>query len=150
MAEYDTRVKEQKRFIEEIDAKYPISFLEGEYDPKQFHDAIKGQEDSKEGGSRCYECYQLRLAETAKIAADNKYDYFTTTLSISPYKNAKWLNEIGQREADRYEGLSYLYADFKKRNGYRRSIELSKEHGLYRQDYCGCIYSKKERMLQKK
>ena len=148
--EYDIRVKEQQRFIHEIDAKYPVSFLEGEYVPKRFHEAIKGKEMIPEGGSRCYECYQLRLEETAKMAASQQYDYFTTTLSISPYKNAKGLNEIGQKIAAEYEGLFYLYADFKKRNGYRRSIELSKEYGLYRQDYCGCVYSKKERMLQKK
>lgn len=147
--EYEKRVQEQQRFLKEVKAKYPISFLEGDYIPKQFYDAVKGLEEIKEGGKRCYQCYQLRLAEAVRIAAENKYDYVTTTLSVSPYKNAKWLNEIGEQETMKYEGLQYLYADFKKKNGYRRSIALSKEHNLYRQDFCGCEFSKKERMFQK-
>ena len=97
----------------------------------------------KEGGKRCYVCYELRMEAACRYAKEHNYNYFTTTLSISPYKNAKWLNEIGERLGKEYN-INYLYADFKKKNGYKRSIELSKEYGLYRQDYCGCIYSKVE------
>ena len=103
----------------------------------------KGLEDVKEGGERCFKCYELRLRETVKIALDNGYDYFTTTLSISPHKNAQKINEIGEKLSEEY-GVKYLYSDFKKREGYKRSIELSKEYNLYRQNYCGCIYSKLE------
>ena len=107
-----------------------------------------GLEQEKERGKRCYKCYNLRLEETAKIAEQEHFDYFTTTLSISPYKNSNWLNEIGEK-LDKQYTATYLYADFKKKNGYKRSIELSKQYHLYRQDYCGCIYSKKERELTK-
>jgi hypothetical protein len=108
----------------------------------------RGMEQLPEGGERCYRCYEQRLRETAEKCANEKYDYFTTTLSISPYKNAAWLNEIGGRLADEF-GVEYLYSDFKKKNGYKRSIELSQEYHLYRQDYCGCIYSKAERDKRK-
>lgn len=146
--EYKKRVAEQKKFISLIDAKNPISFLEGDYNPKDYFDTVRGYEDLGEGSERCFRCYRLRLEETARKAKNLSFDYFTTTLSISPYKNSKVLNEIGYSLENTY-GISYLCADFKKKNGYRRSIELSLKFGLYRQDYCGCVYSKKERELRK-
>lgn len=143
-SEYEKRVLEEKRFISEFPSKYKISFIEGEYENDIYEALIDGKRSEKEGGSRCYLCYQLRLRKTALLAKEMGYDYFTTTLSISPYKNAKWLNEIGEA-LEKEIGVSYLHADLKKKNGYKRSIELSKIYGLYRQDYCGCIYSKKEK-----
>lgn len=148
-SEYEKRVQELKRLLLQLKSPYPVHFLEGRYDPSEFYRAIKGKENSGEGSSRCYACYQLRLRETARIANEMKFDYFTTTLSISPYKNAKWLNEIGQ-QLENEGNVAYLYSDFKKQNGYHRSIELSKEYHLYRQDYCGCQFSKREREVQKK
>ncbi len=142
--EFDKRFLEQERFIGEINTKYPIKLIRGRYNPEEFHSAIKGKEHIREGGERCYSCYELRLRETAKTAKSGGFDYFTTTLSISPYKNAKWLNEIGER-LSKESNVPFLYADLKKKNGYKRSIELSKEYNLYRQNYCGCEYSKKER-----
>ena len=142
--EYTKRVEEEKRFISEFKTKYEVDFIEGKYDCEKFYNLAKGFEDENEGGERCFKCYRLRLNETAKLAKDNGYDYFTTTLSISPYKNAQKLNEIGEELACDY-GVKYLYSDFKKKNGYKRSIELSKEYNLYRQDYCGCVFSKAER-----
>ncbi len=138
--EYDRRVQEQIRLIKAMPVKYPISFLEGTYEPKVFYQIAKGLEDQPEGRERCFACYELRLLEAAKCAKENGFDYFTTTLSISPHKNAAKLNEIGEKTGAVY-GVSYLNSDFKKRNGYKRSIELSKEYDLYRQDYCGCVYS---------
>lgn len=138
--EYDRRVQEQIRLIKTMPVKYPISFLEGTYEPEVFYQIAKGLEDQPEGGERCFACYELRLLEAAKCAKENGFDYFTTTLSISPHKNAAKLNEIGEKTGAVY-GVSYLNSDFKKRNGYKRSIELSKEYDLYRQDYCGCVYS---------
>lgn len=138
--EYDRRVQEQIRLIKTMPVKYPISFLEGTYEPEAFYQIAKGLEDQPEGGERCFACYELRLLEAAKCAKENGFDYFTTTLSISPHKNAAKLNEIGEKTGSVY-GVSYLNSDFKKRNGYKRSIELSKEYDLYRQDYCGCVYS---------
>ena len=111
---------------------------------KSFFAIAKGLEHLPEGGERCHRCYSLRLEDTARLAADGGYDYFTTTLSISPHKNAEWLNTIGEEMAKKY-GSSYLYSDFKKRGGYLRSCQLAEKHGLYRQDFCGCIYSKLER-----
>lgn len=140
--EYHKRKEEQKRFIKESNYSDDIDFIEGDYDNTKFEETIKGLELEKEGGPRCKKCYYLRLEETAKCAKDNNYDYFTTTLSISPYKNAKVLNEIGKELAEKYN-IDYLFSDFKKKNGYKRSIELSAIFKLYRQDYCGCIYSKK-------
>lgn len=140
--EYHKRVAEQKRLIKELSVTYPIQFLEGDYNPKQFLTLTKGFESLSEGGERCFLCYELRLREAAIIAKKNHFDYFTTTLSISPHKNAMKLNEIGERLSNEYK-ISYLPSDFKKKNGYKRSIELSKEHNLYRQNYCGCIFSKK-------
>jgi len=115
--------------------------MAGEYDTKRFYDVTKGMEHEKEGGIRCFACYRLRLEECAKMAKEQGFDYFCTTLSISPLKNAEKLNEIGNDIAE-MEGLKFLPSDFKKKGGYLNSIELSKKYGLYRQDYCGCIFSK--------
>ena len=145
--EYFKRVKEQQRFIERLPAKYPVSFVEGNYDKERFYQMAQGLEDVKEGGERCFRCYELRLRESAEIANKLHMDYFTTTLSISPLKNAEKLNEIGDRLSEEY-GISYLNSDFKKKNGYKRSVELSEEYGMYRQYYCGCFFSKKERDAQ--
>ena len=126
-----------------------VSLAEGRYDIKEFLDAVKGLEKEPEGGLRCVKCFRLRLYETARVAAENGFDYFTTTLTISPLKNAAVLNALG-REASEKFGSEFLPSDFKKRGGYQRSIELSKEYGLYRQDYCGCAFSKAEREAFKK
>lgn len=138
--EYSKRVAEQKRLLEEIQYANPVSFIEGRYDSSEFFAVVKGLEKLPEGGERCFKCYRLRLEEAARIAADGNYDYFTTTLSVSPYKNAAKLNAIGGEMGKKY-GVKYLYSDFKKKNGYKRSIELSAQYGLYRQNYCGCVYS---------
>ncbi|MCH5258854.1 MAG: epoxyqueuosine reductase QueH [Lachnospiraceae bacterium] len=127
---------------------YLIDIIEGDYDPGCFYEIAQGLEQCPEGGERCFACYELRLRETAKRAQAGKYDYFATTLTISPLKNAVKLNEIGERLAAEY-GVNWLPSDFKKKGGYQRSIELSKEYDLYRQDYCGCVYSKEERERQK-
>ncbi len=142
--EYNRRVEEQQRLILEIPKGYPVSFLQGAYEPKDFYDYVKGYEKESEGGQRCFLCYRMRLEEAAEMAKEGGYDYFTTTLTISPHKNAEKLNEIGLELASKY-GVSYLPSDFKKKNGYRRSIELSREYDLYRQEYCGCIFSRRER-----
>jgi hypothetical protein len=146
--EYNMRVQEQKRFIREFPAKYPIDFVEGEFQKERFFQVTKGLEQVPEGGQRCEKCFRLRLTETAKLAKQMQMDYFTTTLSISPLKNAALLNEIGKELEDIY-GVPYLFSDFKKKNGYQRSVELSKEYGMYRQDYCGCVFSYQERNKQK-
>ena len=145
--EYEARVREQKRLIGEMDFTYPVSFLEGNYVPEDFYEMAKGHENDKEGGERCFLCYEMRLREAAEAAKMGNFDYFTTTLSISPLKNAQKLNEIGIRLAKEY-GIAYLKSDFKKKNGYKRSVELSAEHHLYRQDYCGCVFSKREAKLR--
>ena len=142
--EYYKRVLEQKEFISRLPAKNKIDFIEGNFDKERFYDMAKGLENVREGGERCFNCYELRLGEAAKMARELKMDYFTTTLSISPLKNSQKLNEIGLRLADEYK-VKYLVSDFKKKNGYVRSVELSKEYNIYRQDYCGCVFSKKER-----
>ena len=147
--EFGKRVEEQKRLIAQLPAEHPISFLDGPYEPERFYEMARGLEQVPEGGARCFKCYRLRLTETAEMARAGKYDYFTTTLSISPLKNAEKLNEIGGQLAKDY-GVDYLYSDFKKRNGYKRSTELSREYGLYRQDYCGCVFSMRERRAQQK
>ena len=141
--EYKKRLVELKKFIKNLDNKN-IKVLEGIYEPNQFFNISKGLEKAKERGARCYKCYNLRLEETAKIATKEGFDFFTTTLSISPYKNSNWLNEIGENLDTKYTS-TYLYADFKKHDGYKKSIELSKKYNLYRQDYCGCIYSQQEK-----
>lgn len=142
--EYYKRVSEQKHFIERLPAKNPISFIEGSYDTDRFFNITKGLEDCTEGGERCFLCYELRLRESAELAKKYQMDYFTTTLSISPLKNARKLNEIGDSLAREY-GIRYLNSDFKKRNGYKRSVELSEQYGMYRQYYCGCVFSKNQR-----
>lgn len=141
--EYQKRVEEQKRLIAALPVRHPVSFVEGRYQPEEFFAVAKGLEDVPEGGERCRKCFRLRLEETARLAAEGKYDYYTTTLSISPLKNAQALNEIGQELAAVYE-VPYLPSDFKKRGGYQRSIELSREYELYRQNFCGCVYSMRE------
>ena len=148
-SEYTKRILEQQKLIRDMNLKYPVSFLAGRYEKEKFYAMAEGMEDLKEGGARCMKCYELRLSETARQAAAGGFDYFTTTLSISPMKNAQKLNEIGTRLEEEY-GVEYLVSDFKKKNGYKRSIELSKEYGLYRQDYCGCEFSLREREMQKK
>lgn len=142
--EYDHRVEELKRLISELPMKNPVTLIERGYDPKEFYEAVKGLEDIPEGGERCFACYRLRLEKTAQLAAELGADYFTTTLSISPYKNAAKLNEIAEELGEVYS-LAALPSDFKKNNGYKRSTELSAEYSLYRQDYCGCVFSKHER-----
>ena len=146
--EYRKRVAEQKRLIEAYNAEaaeenYPIKVVEGDYEPDRFFEIAKGLEQCPEGGERCFACYALRLRETAKRAKAGEYDYFTTTLSISPLKNAAKLNEIGEQLAKEY-AVAWLPSDFKKKDGYKRSIELSREYDLYRQDYCGCVYSRRK------
>ena len=140
--EYQKRIDEIKKLISLVDSSYPINLIEGEYNPDTFFDMAKGLESEPERGKRCYKCYLLRLEETAKMAEKLDFPYFCTTLTLSPHKNSNWLNEIGE-DLDKKYNSTYLYSDFKKRGGYQRSIELSHEYDLYRQDYCGCIYSKK-------
>ena len=170
--EYYKRVAEEKRLIEaynrQVDAQdfegmhsgeraRKIGIIEGEYDVKQYLDAVRGLEDVPEGGERCRKCFELRLRETAEIAAKEGFEYFTTTLTISPLKNADVLNEVGAQAAEYVNGkmgadgrqVVFLPSDFKKKEGYKRSIELSQMFGLYRQDYCGCGFSKAERERQK-
>ena len=139
--EYRKRVAEQKRLIAAMPVKNPVAFIEGRYEPSEFYNAVKGYENVPEGGARCFICYELRMREAAKMAKEGGFDYFTTTLSISPLKNADKINEIGERIAAEY-GVLHLPSDFKKKEGYKQSIELSKEYDLYRQNFCGCIYSK--------
>ena len=141
--EYNKRVEEVKRLIKSISTKYPIHLQEGRYNPDEYWDISKGLENEPERGKRCYKCYELRLEETAKVADELGFNYFCTTLTLSPHKNANWINEIGENLDSKYAS-HYLYSDFKKKNGYKRSIELSHEFNLYRQDYCGCIYSKRD------
>lgn len=140
-SEYTKRLFEQQRLIDRLPAKHPVAFAAGPYDSGRFFRMAEGLEQVKEGGERCFRCYELRLREAAKMAKSAEFDYFTTTLSISPLKKADKLNEIGVRLGEEY-GVPYLLSDFKKKNGYKRSIELSKEYGLYRQDYCGCVFSR--------
>ncbi len=140
-SEYTKRIWEQQMLIDKLPAKHPVSFAAGPYDSDRFYDMARGLEREKEGGERCFRCYELRLREAAEMAKKAEFDFFTTTLSISPLKNAQKLNEIGMRLAEEY-GVAYLLSDFKKKNGYKRSVELSKEYGLYRQDYCGCVFSR--------
>ncbi len=141
--EYLYRMDEQKRFIESFPAKNPIKLIETPYTPEDFYSIAKGYEDEPEGGERCARCFKLRLEYTAKMAKEMNMDYFTTTLSISPLKNAEKLNTIGIGLSEIYE-VPYLLSDFKKRNGYKRSVELSKEYDMYRQNFCGCVYSMRE------
>ncbi len=162
--EYEKRLEELLRFSKEAEFAKNIKIVRGEYEPQVFHEMARGMENLPERSERCYKCYELRLRRTAEYAAENGFDYFTTTLSISPYKNADWINEIGMKLEDEMRGTAsdsdlsadntpiFLFSDFKKKNGYKRSIELSAEYNLYRQDYCGCVYSKmeKERKVKEK
>lgn len=145
--EYWKRVREQEHFISVFPAKNPISFREGVYEPARFYETVRGLENIREGGERCFACYRLRLEEAARMAREGGFDFFTTTLSISPMKNAAKLNEIGEALAKEYQ-VAYLNSDFKKKNGYQRSTQLSREYGMYRQNYCGCVFSMRERGLE--
>lgn len=141
--EYEKRVAEVEKLIRLMPVKHPIHLIKGRYEPQEFYDIAKGLENEPEGGARCFACYELRLREAAKIAAADGYEYFTTTLTISPLKNAAKLNEIGERVGAEY-GVKHLPSDFKKNEGYKKSVELSKEYDLYRQSFCGCVYSKEQ------
>ncbi|MBR1471444.1 MAG: epoxyqueuosine reductase QueH [Lachnospiraceae bacterium] len=149
--EYRHRSAEQQRLIEALgkDIGMQAAFAEGAYEPQRFLEAVKGLEQCKEGGARCEQCFRLRLEAAADHAAKGHYDFYTTSLTISPLKNAGLLNEIG-REMGEKHGVAFLPSDFKKRGGYQRSVELSEKYGLYRQDYCGCAFSKAEREAQKR
>lgn len=140
--EYVKRVMEQQRLLRQMPMRYPADFAEGTYDPACFYDAVRGLEKEPEGGARCRVCFWLRLMETARMAALRQADYFATTLTISPLKNARLINEIGGELSAEY-GVKWLPSDFKKKNGFKRSGELSREYGLYRQDYCGCVFSRR-------
>jgi predicted adenine nucleotide alpha hydrolase (AANH) superfamily ATPase len=144
--EYRKRVNEVNRLIAEQPAKHPVRLAEGRYDPDRFFKAVKGHETDPERGERCTICYRMRLEETAAYAKEHGFDWFTTTLSLSPYKDAERLNKIGS-ELEQTYGVNYLHSDFKKRNGYLRSIELSRIYGLYRQNYCGCVFSQQARAV---
>ena len=151
--EFDKRATEQERLVKTVNLDWRdrifenIKFVRGDYEPARFLEISKGLEKVPEGGERCRKCFELRLEESAKYAKENGYDFFTTTLTISPLKNAHVLNEVGENMGEKY-GISFLPSDFKKKNGYKRSTELSKLYDLYRQDYCGCAFSKAERMAQ--
>lgn len=142
--EYERRVFEQRKLIAALPAKNKISLVEMKGEPGEFYSAVRGLEQIKEGGERCFACFRLRLERAAEYASENGFDFFTTTLTISPLKNAAKLNEIGEAAGKKF-GVRHLPSDFKKKNGYKRSVELSKIYGLYRQDYCGCVFSKRER-----
>ena len=139
LQEYEKRKAELLRLVDE--AHFPVEVVLCDYAPDRFYESVRGHEKDKEGGERCFICYELRMREAAAYAKEHGFDYFTTSLSISPYKNAEKINETGERLAKEY-GIKHLPSDFKKKNGYKRSIELSKEYDLYRQDYCGCVFSK--------
>lgn len=139
--EYEYRLSEEIRYISEKEFLRPVSITESVYDPQEFFTAVRGLESEPEGGLRCRECFKLRLEASAKKARELGFDYFTTTLTISPLKNASLLNEIGRQMGQKF-GVNWLPSDFKKKEGYKRSIELSREFDLYRQNYCGCVFSK--------
>lgn len=141
--EYEKRKAEQIRLINSFKSKNKVRFIDCEYDSNEFFSIAKGYEHCRENGERCLRCYRLRLEKTASLAKEMGFDYFCTTLSISPLKNAQAINEIGQETALKYSVL-WLPSDFKKRNGYKRSVELSRQFNLYRQNYCGCVYSKRQ------
>ena len=148
LEEYEKRKQEEIRFINEFPNKNKLDIIDCDYDNNIFHEMSKGLEQEKEGGARCIKCYHLRLDKTATIAKELNYDYFATTLTVSPLKNSEKLNTIGLFLENKYN-IKYLVSDFKKKEGYKHSIELAKEYNLYRQDYCGCIYSKEQRELEK-
>ena len=141
LEEYLKRKNEEIRFIKEFKTKYPVDMIDIDYENDLYHETIKGLEMEPEGGARCFKCFYLRMEKTALKAKEFNYDYFATTLTVSPYKNSEAINKIGSIIEDKYN-IKYLYSDFKKREGYKRSIALSKEYNLYRQHYCGCLYSK--------
>ena len=142
-AEYDLRLENQRKIIAALPTPSAVDILECDYDGEKYDAAVKGLEAEPEGGARCTVCFRLRLEETAKRASELGYDWFCTTLTVSPHKDAERLNQIGSTLGERY-GVPFLPSDFKKREGYKRSIQLSKEYELYRQDYCGCLFSKSE------
>lgn len=142
--EYDKRAKEVRKLISLLKVKNPISLVVADFDDREFYDKVKGLENCKEGGDRCRKCFELRLEKTAELAKEKAFDFFTTTLTISPLKNAQAINEIGEAMGEKYS-ITHLTSDFKKKGGYKRSVELSKEYELYRQNYCGCVFSKRER-----
>ena len=142
-AEFDKRFAEQKRLIETLPSENKISLICGDYKYDEFLNIARGYESVPEGGERCFRCYRMRLEKTAELAKQNGFDYFCTTLSISPLKNSQKINEIGFDVAEKY-GVKWLPSDFKKREGYKRSIELSREYDLYRQNFCGCVFSKSQ------
>ena len=151
VSEYEHRLDEEKRFIETLNYNngfqngnefHRISIIDARYEPDEFFEAVKGYEACPEGGNRCFICYEMRLKEAAKVAIAHNFDYFTTTLTLSPLKNCDKLNEIGQRLSDELH-VAFLPSDFKKKDGYKRSIQLSSDYDLYRQNYCGCIFSKR-------
>jgi epoxyqueuosine reductase len=141
--EYMKRKDEEIRFINEYPHQHLLNIIDCDYDNLKYHEVVKGLETVPEGGVRCFKCYNLRLEKTAEMAKQLGYDYFGTTLSVSPYKNSQKINEIGSMLANKYE-IEFLFADFKKNNGYLRSIELARDYHLYRQNYCGCIYAQKK------
>ncbi len=145
--EYDKRIAELKSLIARVTYFHPVTLVEGEYEPSLFYETVRGLEQELERGKRCYECYKLRLSKTAELAKKLGVDYFTTTLSISPMKDADWLNAIGEELAADFD-IAYLPSDFKKKGGYQRSIELSREYGLYRQNFCGCIFSRRDKISE--
>ncbi len=150
--EYVKRAKEEERLIETVNSKSDdegkkIKLVVSDFDSNEFYDKVKGLENCKEGGDRCHECFTLRLEKAARYAAENGFDFFTTTLTISPLKNARLLNEIGERAGEKF-GVKHLPSDFKKKGGYQRSIVLSREYGLYRQNYCGCVFSQRDRQSE--
>lgn len=146
--EYEKRKAEQIRLINSMPLQGKVSFMDCDYNSSEFFDIARGYEDCYEGGERCFRCYRLRLEKTARLAKENNFDYFCTTLTISPLKSSQKINEIGF-ELEKEYNIRWLPSDFKKREGYKRSIQLSKEYNLYRQNYCGCIYSKKQQEKSK-
>lgn len=144
--EYNKRKEEQIRLIKSIDTINKIDILDCDYDNSIYEEKIKGYEECPERGARCTICFRLRLEKTAMLASEHNYDYFCSTLSVSPYKNANLINEIG-KELEQIYNVKWLYSDFKKNDGYKKSIELSKKYNLYRQDYCGCIYSQRKQIM---
>ena len=147
--EFRFREDELRRLIGEMPLPSGVNIISGRYEPSEFFDIARGYEELPEGDERCHRCYALRLEESARAAKEGGFDYFCTTLSISPYKNAEWLNTIGKEMSEKY-GVGYLFSDFKKKNGYKRSCQLSERYSLYRQDYCGCVFSKREAEKRRK
>ena len=139
-AEYFKRLDTQKQLLERMSFVNPVSLIEGEYDPENYLAAVRGQEEYREGGARCSTCFTLRLDKTAELAKSKGFDYFATTLTVSPHKNAQIINTLGYDLSEKYD-VRWLPSDFKKREGYKRSIELSKQYDLYRQEYCGCSFA---------